>query len=109
MKRCPDCRRDYFDDSLLYCLDDGAALLEGPASMSSSDGPKTEILHKTDSPGQAATQPLLHTTHMPALRQAKPRARLGFILAGIVVLIIGGFLGYRYLFTGVQRQITSIA
>jgi hypothetical protein len=31
MKRCPECRRDYFDDSLLYCLDDGSALLEGPA------------------------------------------------------------------------------
>src|SRR6476660_3444745 len=32
MKRCPECRRDYFDDSLVYCLDDGTALLEGPAS-----------------------------------------------------------------------------
>jgi tetratricopeptide (TPR) repeat protein len=30
MKRCPECRRDYYDDSLLYCLDDGNALLEGP-------------------------------------------------------------------------------
>ncbi len=32
MKRCPECRRDYYDDSLAYCLDDGSALLEGPAS-----------------------------------------------------------------------------
>ena len=32
MKRCPECRRDYYDDSLLYCLDDGSALLEGPAT-----------------------------------------------------------------------------
>jgi Tol biopolymer transport system component len=32
MKRCPECRRDYYDDSLLYCLDDGTALLDGPAS-----------------------------------------------------------------------------
>jgi TolB-like protein/Tfp pilus assembly protein PilF len=31
MKRCPECRRDYYDDSLLYCLDDGNALLDGPA------------------------------------------------------------------------------
>jgi len=30
MKRCPECRRDYYDDSLLYCLDDGSLLLEGP-------------------------------------------------------------------------------
>ncbi|HVF47202.1 MAG TPA: transglycosylase SLT domain-containing protein [Pyrinomonadaceae bacterium] len=41
MKRCPECRRDYYDDSLLYCLDDGNALLEGPASM---DEPATAIL-----------------------------------------------------------------
>lgn len=32
MKRCPECRRDYYDDTLLFCLDDGTALLEGPAS-----------------------------------------------------------------------------
>src|SRR4051812_34692963 len=30
MKRCPKCRRDYYDESLRYCLDDGSALLEGP-------------------------------------------------------------------------------
>ena len=32
MKRCPECRRDYYDDTLLYCLDDGNALLEGPGN-----------------------------------------------------------------------------
>ena len=31
MKRCPQCNRDYYDDSLRYCLDDGMALLHGPA------------------------------------------------------------------------------
>jgi len=29
MKRCPECRRDYHDDTLLYCLEDGTALLDG--------------------------------------------------------------------------------
>src|SRR4051794_16922398 len=32
MKRCPECGRDYDDDSLRYCLDDGASLLFGPAT-----------------------------------------------------------------------------
>ncbi len=41
MKRCPECRRDYYDDTLFYCLDDGNVLLEGPASF---DGPATAIL-----------------------------------------------------------------
>src|SRR5215218_6949918 len=41
MKRCPECRRDYYDETLLYCLDDGTSLVEGPASM---DDPATAIL-----------------------------------------------------------------
>ena len=41
MKRCPECRRDYYYDTLLYCLDDGNALLEGPVS---ADEPATAIL-----------------------------------------------------------------
>ena len=33
MKRCPECGRDYYDDQLFYCLDDGSNLLEGPATL----------------------------------------------------------------------------
>ena len=40
MKTCPQCRREY-DRSMMFCLDDGAELLYGPAS---SDGPATAIL-----------------------------------------------------------------
>jgi serine/threonine-protein kinase len=58
MKRCPECRRDYYDDTLLYCLDDGNALLEGPASASSGDEPATAILHSTTAPGEAQTETL---------------------------------------------------
>ena len=32
MKRCPQCRRDYTDETLNYCLDDGSMLVSGPAS-----------------------------------------------------------------------------
>ena len=53
MKRCPECRRDYFDYSLLYCLDDGSALLEGPAS---ADEPATAILNSHDLPSEAPTR-----------------------------------------------------
>jgi hypothetical protein len=38
MKRCPECRRDYYDDTLLFCLDDGNALLEGPERVIGSLG-----------------------------------------------------------------------
>ncbi len=40
MKRCPECRKDYVDDTLLYCLDDGAALVQGTVT----DEPATAIL-----------------------------------------------------------------
>jgi hypothetical protein len=42
MKRCPECRRDYYDETLLYCLEDGVALVQG--SVPSHEGPATEIL-----------------------------------------------------------------
>ena len=32
MKRCPECRRDFYDDTLSFCLDDGTPLLDGPAT-----------------------------------------------------------------------------
>jgi len=48
MKRCPECRRDYYDDSLLYCLDDGSALLEGPVGIHSTGAPSS--IHETDTP-----------------------------------------------------------
>jgi Tol biopolymer transport system component len=57
MKRCPECRRDYHDDSLLYCLDDGVKLLEGPGP----DGIETAILpyfsDERDSPERPSATP----------------------------------------------------
>lgn len=32
MKLCPECRREYFDDSLIYCLEDGSRLTKAPVS-----------------------------------------------------------------------------
>jgi len=40
MTRCPECRRDYYDNTPLFCLDDGARLLEGSAT----DETNTKIL-----------------------------------------------------------------
>src|SRR6476620_8101595 len=54
MKRCPECRRDYYDETLLYCLDDGSALLEGPGS---TDGPNTAIMSGSLSSPDAESAP----------------------------------------------------
>lgn len=54
MKRCPECRRDYYDDTLLYCLEDGNALVQG--SVPAPDEPQTAILHAVDAVGEAPTK-----------------------------------------------------
>ena len=108
MKRCPDCRRDYYDDSLLYCLDDGTALLEGPAS---TDEPATAILH--DRASEAETQAQIHTTARTAvLPTGKGQTQKSFdkrlLLAPLILaVIVGGFVAYRSLAPTVS--ISSIA
>jgi len=114
MKRCPECRRDYYDDSLLYCLDDGAALLEGPAS---GNEPATAIFHSTDAPAEAATRAQIHTTEhtaLPSATEAIPRSA-GFdkrmLLAPLMlaVIVLSGLFGYRYFKSADSGRINSIA
>ncbi|HRI02374.1 MAG TPA: tetratricopeptide repeat protein [Pyrinomonadaceae bacterium] len=131
MKRCPECGRDYNDDSMSFCLDDGSELLFGPASM---DEPATAILHSTAAPGEALTQAQIHTTEQTAIfpsgaeaepqssgglserqslsahRAAKSQSKRNKLIAifGIaLLLLIGGFFGYRYVSSA--KQINSIA
>lgn len=115
MKRCPECRRDYFDDSLSYCLDDGSALLEGPASR---DEPATAIL--AEAAAESATRPQIRTTATGAGRPdssvelVEKQSFLSYraakrvtTLSALVLLLFGGFFAYRY-FTP-ARQTESIA
>ncbi len=76
MKRCPECRRDYYDDSLLYCLDDGAALLEGP---STADHEAITVPNRP--PGTAGLRPVngLRTDHPTEVLQASLPGSFGFI------------------------------
>ena len=63
MKRCPECRRDYYDDTLSFCLDDGTRLLEGPQNLDNLA--KTAILPSFDVSSQAATK-LFGSAYAPA-------------------------------------------
>src|SRR6185369_5257332 len=114
MKRCPECRRDYYDDSLSYCLDDGSALLEGPASTPGKDDPATAILHETAAPHEAATRAQIHPTSLPEAgketESAEKQSPMRFvaIAAAVLLLGVGGFFGFRY-FTTNAKQVNSIA
>jgi len=121
MKRCPECRRDYTDETLNFCLDDGARLLDGPASM---DEPATAIL--SESPvfagglygSESATRAQIHSTGQTAIlptgASITSKAK-GFdrrlILAplALAIIVLGGSFGYRYYKTASGGPINSIA
>ncbi len=116
MKRCPVCGRNYNDDSMSFCLDDGAELLFGPASM---DEPATAILHETVPPGEAATRAQIHMTDQTAVlptgtgepvsetRGFDKRLIAAPLLA--VLIAVGGYFGYRNVGPFGSTQINSIA
>ena len=113
MKRCPQCRRDYYDDTLSFCLEDGAELVYGVREGE----PATAILHDTAPSNEARTRAQIHTTASPsdsghpsqkqnfsARRSVKP------LVASIIAILVlvAVFFGYRYFATG-AGTINSIA
>jgi Tol biopolymer transport system component len=101
MKRCPECRRDYFDDSLLYCLDDGSALLEGPATADPKES-NTAILQDTG--GVTAVLPRSDT-----LSTRRTGRRWWIAVVVVVVLIVAsGYFAYQR-FGSPVRHFTSTA
>jgi len=111
MKRCPECRRDYVDDTLLYCLEDGVALVQGSVSI---DEPQTAILHQTAPPVEAPTRAQIHMTEVLASGTTEVPTKnfdKRWLMAAIAaaVIVAGGLFGYRYIGYSANRQIESIA
>ncbi len=135
MKKCAQCGREY-DSTMMFCLDDGAELLYGPARSEPpastggqfNDEPQTAILYETAPPGEPATRAQIHTTGKTALfprgAEAEPRDARGKLSAKhslyanraakpllgalvAVAVLVGGFFGYRYFQP--SKQIESIA
>ncbi|MGD9588518.1 MAG: hypothetical protein AB7Q37_04445 [Pyrinomonadaceae bacterium] len=114
MKRCPECGRDYNDDSLSFCLDDGSELLFGPGSPSE---PQTAILRDAEAPSEAATRQIgprsgesPSTDETIDIRQTISAADLfssgvkrhklitaGLVIATLVVISGFGYGVYRFL------------
>ncbi len=109
---------------MMFCLDDGAELLYGPASASSGDEPATAILSETRAiatgfpASESPTQHQINTTDKTAVLPSGiaevPKTK-GFdkrlILAplAMAVIVVGGFFGYRYFKPAGAEQIDSIA
>lgn len=97
MKRCPECRKDYLDDSLLYCLDDGTALVQGTVS----DDPPTAILSGDRGSGEDLTAMLGRTSTIARTGPVTLRLpsffswdRLPWILVALFAIGLVGALVY---------------
>ena len=112
MKRCPECRRDYYDDSLAYCLDDGAVLLDGPQSI---DEPATAILSGDPRKSESATRTFDRSFAADKQEDNSTRCissnkRPVVAVVGIVILIAAlSAGGYLYLGRSSNGRIGSIA
>ena len=114
MKRCPECRRDYYDDTLSFCLSDGSPLVYGLVE----DEPPTAILSEPPASAgrrlsESATQPQIHTNAAeaePHRQLTKNRTAKPMLVSGLTLLIlVGAFFGYRYFSAAGSKQIESIA
>src|SRR5215218_9626558 len=101
MKRCPKCRRDYYDDSLAFCLDDGARLLEGP----SPDAPPTAIIPPANISDEGVTRTFdsQGSEGLPKAfdargsskatspeNQVRQKRAIGIAIAAVALLLIAG-------------------
>lgn len=115
MKRCPECMRDYYDDTLLYCLDDGNTLLEGPATADQLIGllPTVEMTsgssQRRDSLPGDRTAVLPYGIGYPSQSHRRFDRRLLAVPVLLVLALVGGLLAYRYLIPDGSAPIDSIA
>jgi TolB-like protein/Flp pilus assembly protein TadD len=110
---------------MMFCLDDGAELLDGPAS-SSGDEPATAILPAADALTHRQVQTTDQTVVLPAGADAKARnsfngstERLSrpagsatkpvIVAAVVVVILMAGVFGYQYFKSTGRGPIHSIA
>jgi hypothetical protein len=98
MKRCPECRRDYSDETLSFCLDDGTALVDGPAV----DDAKTVKLAHTQLLDEGATK-IQSSGDIEGPRSASSaeyliteikRHKLGVLVSSVLALVAVAALGY---------------
>ena len=72
MKRCPECRRDYYDETMVFCLDDGLRLLDGPYIHDL----QTEVFGNSQSPMNKDREPVT---------EILPNASSAFVTASEIV------------------------
>lgn len=96
MKRCPECTKDYLDDSLLYCLDDGALLVQGSVSSE----PATAIMGSVSTLGEGRTLTLDsdavsgHGSQPSKVSGLFLTSRVGWVALALLIAAVAGIVGW---------------
>lgn len=88
MKRCPKCKRNYEDDTLKFCLEDGTAL---SVAARDADPPATEILPRTQptlKSSAGSTIPSYPNAGEFRPSQSEVRATNPILTAGVVAIVL---------------------
>jgi len=108
MKRCPECRRDYYDDTLSFCLEDGSPLVSGvPAESLSGEEPATAVFPNIHTTEEARTRTFENETTQFTTSATKRNTLIAGAI-GIVIVTAFGFGSYLY-YGRTDPQISSIA
>jgi len=131
MKRCPECRRDYYDDSLRYCLDDGSALLDGPGQERVATAILSNEMERGEHPTRAFDSSASQDATLKALenvyyggpssetgpaKKERSHIRKRWVLLSVAVILVALAGGYFLFFrtsrpglTGSIRDVNSPA
>ena len=90
MKRCPTCKREFNDDAITVCPDDGSTLA-GPGGVPATEGDRGLGGKATWNPSQDQLAEIQRT--VAAITKPKPKSRLWIVVAIVVLLILIGLVG----------------
>src|SRR5437879_13296165 len=98
MKRCPKCNRQYTDETLRFCLEDGSPLF----SAHDSEAPPTEIMPPRGSPTLKSSSPTVPSylsgggigSEQRAVRQSNPILPSGVIALAVLLLALVGIAAF---------------
>ena len=98
MKRCPKCNRQYTDETLRFCLEDGSPLF----SAHDSEAPPTEIMPPRGSPTLKSSSPTVPSylsgggigSEQRAVRQTNPLLTAGVIAIAVLLLALVGIAAF---------------
>jgi hypothetical protein len=107
MKRCPTCNRTYTDETLRFCLDDGAPLMsEGASSHDPYETLRISAPRSTDP--VSAESPAAASAAPGPPQAAQPKREIYWLMVAIALVSAIALIGVSYLYVSRGRhRVTS--